>query len=69
MLNGKPVRHGSQLSQFKSSSDSLENLKKKHRDWKLIMPLIAPAIENQKKYKDAKKPKGEFVAEWKNLQT
>ncbi len=53
----------------RGASTELENLKKKHKDWKDVLPLIAPAIENQKKYRDAKKAKGVFVAEWKNLQT
>lgn len=53
----------------RGAATELENLKKKHKDWKDILPLIAPAIENQKKYREAKKAKGEFVAEWKNLQT
>lgn len=53
----------------RGAATELENLKKKHKDWKDVLPLIAPAIENQKKYRDAKKAKGVFVAEWKNLQT
>lgn len=77
---GKEEEKEKQINDFKVSisqyggtkrgaATELENLKKKHKDWKDILPLIAPAIENQKKYREAKKAKGEFVAEWKNLQT
>lgn len=53
----------------RGAATELENLKKKHKDWKTVLPLICPAIENQKKYREAKKAKGEFVPEWKNFQT
>lgn len=47
----------------------LEDLKKKHKDWKDILPLIGPAIENQIAYRDHKRAAGVFVPEWKNLKT
>lgn len=47
-----------------------QNLQKKHKDWKEILPLLQPALD----YQIATRAKlkaipGKFVPEWKNLQT
>ncbi len=45
----------------------LLNLKKHHRDWKAILPLLLPAIEKQILWR--KSANGEFRPEWKYFQT
>jgi predicted phage replisome organizer len=42
---------------------------KKYKDWREIIPLLNTSLENQKKSRDQKKFKGDFVPEWKNLKT
>jgi hypothetical protein len=42
---------------------------KKHKDYKECINLLLPALQKEIEYKQTKKNKGEFVPEWKNLQT
>lgn len=46
-----------------------ENMQKKHKDYKDIIPYLENIIINQIKFKNEQKAKGEFVPQWKNLQT
>lgn len=46
-----------------------ENFKKKHKDWRLVVPLLVEAIKNEINFHEAKTTKGEFVPEYKNLST
>ena len=47
----------------------LDNLKKKHKDWKEIIPVLSESLTYQKSMRERKRLSGEFVPEWKNLQT
>lgn len=53
----------------RGNKTEFENFCKKHKDWKLVLPFLKTAIENQIKFRETKKAKGEFVPEWKNLST
>ena len=46
-----------------------KHFKKKHDDWKEILPKLLPAIEDQKRWRTAQKQIGMFVPSWKHLQT
>jgi len=46
-----------------------ENLKKKHKNWKEIVPLLSDALIYQQSAREIKRMAGGFVPEWKNLQT
>jgi hypothetical protein len=46
-----------------------ENLKKKHKTWKEIIPLLSDALNYQLSARELKRLSGGFVPEWKNLQT
>jgi hypothetical protein len=45
------------------------NLKKKHKDWSVIVPVLFEQILNQISWRRWKNGRKEFVPEWKNLQT
>jgi len=45
------------------------NFRKHHKDWKDCLPMLLPSIMLEKDYKTKAKFRGEFVAQWKNLQT
>ena len=47
----------------------LDNFKKKHKDWKEIIPTLNDALTYQKSAREIKRQSGGFVPEWKNLQT
>ena len=47
----------------------IENLKKKHKDWYEIIPILSDALTYQKSAREIKHHAGGFVPEWKNLQT
>ena len=47
----------------------LGNLKKKHDDWQLIIPILENALKMQYFAKEQNRAGGNFVPEWKNLQT
>jgi len=53
----------------KGNQTEYDNFCKKHKDWPYCLQLLKPAVENQIKDKEAKRLKGVFVPEWKNLQT
>ena len=46
-----------------------ENFKKKHKDWKYVIPLLLPAIEKEIAWHEEKQRKKEFCPEYKMLQT
>jgi len=46
-----------------------ENFKNKHNDWEAVIPILLPALNKEKSYKDILKSKGRFCPEWKNLKT
>jgi hypothetical protein len=46
-----------------------ENLKKKHKDWEFIIPILSDNLNYQKSSRELKRLAGGFVPEWKNLQT
>lgn len=43
------------------------NFKKKHRDWREVLPLLEPAIQNQIRWRET--ANGEFRPPWKNFPT
>lgn len=47
----------------------LANLKKKHKDYADIIPLLLPAINREKNHKARLIAAGEFCPAWKNFQT
>ena len=47
----------------------LDNLKKKHKEWKEIIPILSDALNYQRSAREIKARSGGFVPEWKNLQT
>ncbi len=51
------------------SAVALEYLKKKHKGYKAITPLLLPAIEREKAHKAALRAAGAFCPEWKNFKT
>lgn len=46
-----------------------ENFCKKHRDHSAVLPLLAVAVDNQSAWRLEMYSAGQFVPEWKNLQT
>lgn len=46
-----------------------ENFKKKHKDWKSMIYLLSDAIKKEISYHEEKISKGEFVPQYKNLNT
>lgn len=45
------------------------NFRKRHKDYRDVLPLLLPAVLEQQKEKNRRKFMREFVAEWPNLQT
>lgn len=45
------------------------NFKKKHKDWKIVLPLLEPAVDGQIAYRKKLKEVGAFIPNWKNMQT
>lgn len=43
--------------------------KKKHKDWKEVLPLLLPALLKQRESRNRKTARGEFVPYWKHLKT
>ena len=41
----------------------------KHSDWKICMPLLYPAIEKQKKFRNKLFSESKFIPEWKHFKT
>lgn len=50
-------------------STEFDNLKKKHKDWKDVIPMLAFALENENKAREDAKRIGDFFPQMKNLQT
>lgn len=50
-------------------STEFANLKSKHKDWRQVVPILHDVIQKQHAIREHKKKSGEFVPEWKNLQT
>jgi hypothetical protein len=50
-------------------STEFDNLKKKHKDWKEIIPMLAFALENENRAREDAKRIGKFFPQMKNLQT
>jgi hypothetical protein len=46
-----------------------ENLKKKHKNWREVVPVLSDSLSYQMSAREMKRQKGGFVPEWKNLQT
>lgn len=46
-----------------------DNFKKKHPDWKEILPLLIPAVDRLIAYREQCRARGQFVAEYPHLQT
>lgn len=46
-----------------------DNLRKKHKDWNEVVPLLLPALNNQITARMKKTESKLFVPEWKNLST
>jgi len=46
-----------------------DNFKKKHKDYKEVLPLLLPALKKEESFKDLQRAKGGFVPEWKHLKT
>jgi hypothetical protein len=53
----------------KGNATEFENFKKKHKDWKEVLPTLSSVIDNQIRAKEIRRQNGAFVPEWKNLQT
>jgi hypothetical protein len=53
----------------RGNKTEFDNFCKKHKDWKSILPNLKIAVENQIKLRDIKKSNGQFIPEWKNIQT
>jgi hypothetical protein len=47
----------------------LKNFQKKHKDWRAVIPLLLPALENQQNWRTQAQQHGVFVPSWANLQT
>lgn len=53
----------------RAKDTEFKDFKKKHTDWKEVIPLLIPALKTQIAHKIALASKGEFVADWKHLKT
>lgn len=53
----------------KGLDTEFENFCKKHKDWKEVIPMLEESIKNQMAVRQKKMASGEFVPEWKHLQT
>lgn len=50
-------------------STEFDNLRKKHKDWKEIIPMLAFALDNENRAREDAKRIGDFFPQMKNLQT
>jgi hypothetical protein len=50
----------------KGNETEFENFKKKHKDWKEVLPLLEPAVKKEIEWR---KQKRDFTPQWKNLST
>lgn len=53
----------------KSAQTEFENLKKKHKDWQEIIPMLDYALEKENKEREQATRRGDFFPVMKNLQT
>lgn len=53
----------------RGNDTEFENMIKKHKDWEEVVPRLSDILIKQKNSRDMRKRKGEFVPEWKHLQT
>lgn len=53
----------------RGNQTEFDNFKKKHKDWKTVLPVLKESILNQIKIRETKIKNNQFVPEWKNLQT
>lgn len=53
----------------RGTQTEFDNLRKKHKDWEKVLPLLLPAIRNQIANRERMKLKGEFVPPPKNFKT
>jgi|SRR5690606_1135846 uncharacterized protein YdaU (DUF1376 family) len=53
----------------KRGLDTEFKILQKHKDWREIIPILLPSLERQHEVRQFKKDRGEFVPNWKNLQT
>ncbi len=44
-----------------------KNFKKQHKDWKDVLPLIAPSLKKQIAWKEHQVATGQFSPEWKQF--
>ena len=63
------VRYKQYGGKARGLETELENLKKKHKDWKEIIPLLSGALEKENAERQNAKAAGKFFPEIKNLQT
>jgi len=47
----------------------LDNLRRKHKDWREIIPALEPALDMQMARREKMKAAGEFLPNWKHLKT
>ena len=47
----------------------LNDLKKKHKDWKVVIPMLGYALEKEAKEREDARRRGKFFPQMKNLQT
>lgn len=53
----------------RGAETEFDNFRKKHSDWKEVLPLLLPAIKNQIAFRARLKTRGEFVPPPKNFKT
>ena len=53
----------------RGNDTEFENFKKKHKDWKEVLPNLEKALKNQIGWRKEMKAAGTFVPEWKHLKT
>ena len=53
----------------RGNETEFENFQKKHKDWKVVLPNLEYKLERIIALRVKKKQSGEWIPEWKNLQT
>ena len=46
-----------------------DNFKKKHKDWKRVIPLLLPALQNEQRWRQMAKENGQWLPEQAHLKT
>lgn len=57
------------LGTKRGNETEFENFKKKHKDWKTVLPKLSTIIDNQIEVRKKLEAAETFVAEWKHLST